>query len=275
MIRSALVSRAEEFPTKSTLLTRVSDEEVIAPANWHTAHLTDQTGAVGAGLLELVGAGETVAVSLDQTADRIAVQLGAACAGMRVVDTDRGLTKEALTKILSEQNVSVLVVSPEDLQIVYEVMPELAQISQTTSEPLNIAQFPKLKYVLQNGLRPQKGTYRLRDSLVYYPMNSGMDELSKKDCPFFVAANSSTGAVTLELTQQAALDAAAKKAKEVKIQSDSRVLFKANKDIGVNLCVGALACVLNNALLVVPGEKHDEKMIAAAKEKDECDVALA
>lgn len=242
---------------------------------WTQAMLSEQTGAVGNGLLELMRPGETIASAVGNSAERVALQLGAACAGVKIADAGLGLTSAGLGKLLKEQNVRVLFVTPEQVDVVYETIPQLADIPRDSALQLKLDDFPALKYVCQTGLRPMNGTHRFKDVLVY---NSSHDEISllpEQDVPFLLEVDAATGAVKKELSQAQVLEQSQAKAAELKIPQDANVLFKAKNDYASNLCLATLACLQNNAQLVVPAEVYDEKACAAANEKNECAVAFA
>lgn len=276
LVRSAMISQEVNLPTKATLLTRITRTGVKG-AKWNSSHLLHHTGAVAQGLLEVARTGDTIASLLGNTSERVALQLGAASAGMRVVDSGPGISSDALKKMLKEQNVKVLVLSPEIVNsCLYNAVPELQQIALDSAEPLKLAQFPGLKYVYQTGLGPMNGTYRFKDSLVYYPLVDKVENLSSlEDSPVFATVDPKTGDVKEELTQKQLLEKSAALAKEAGVVHDVNVLFKAKESEGIKLLAGALACQLNAAQLVVPGEIYDEQQIAMVKANDGCTAQIA
>jgi acyl-CoA synthetase (AMP-forming)/AMP-acid ligase II len=279
LVRSALSRTAAEYPTKAAVLVRSAPSKPAgsvagpAPHRWSAAGVVEHSGAVAQGLLELAAPGDAVAAALGNTAERVAVQLGAASAGLRLLDCGLGLSKEAVLKVLREHKVRVLCVAPSQMEAVYAALPGLKQLALDDSAPLRLAEAPHLRYVLQSGLVPLRGTHRFKDVLVYNALVDRVDGLARQDAaPFFAAVDAASGKVTAELTQKQALDQAAAKAKELKIVGDSRVVFKGSS--GTALLHASLGCVMAKALLVIPAEVHDDKAITLAQDKDDCKIAF-
>lgn len=95
------------------------------------------------------------------------------------------------------------------------------------------------------------------------------------DAPFFVSIDAATGAASGEMTQRQALEQSSKTADELQLTGDSRVLFKAQKDVVSKLALGALACAQHTAQLVVPSETFDEAALGVASEQDMPTASLA
>uniref|UniRef100_A0A7S2SLS7 AMP-dependent synthetase/ligase domain-containing protein n=1 Tax=Mucochytrium quahogii TaxID=96639 RepID=A0A7S2SLS7_9STRA len=268
-VRKVLEEQAIKFPTKNAV--RLTEQDI----RWTFAQLRDQSGAVGSGFYDVgLRPGDTVGVALGTNAEHVTVQLGGAAAGLRVASVTEGLTKEALAKMLKDQNVSVLVVSPEEVGTVYEVVPELQSKTVGDNVALDIAEYPSLRYVLQTGFSPMNGTYRFKDFLVYSPAVDHLSGLGPKDAKadikFLVEIDGKTGGVKKEMSQQELLAAASKRAKELKMDADINVLFCANKDVASNLALGLIACTSKSTELVIPSSQYDEKAMIKANAQDKC-----
>ncbi|GBG29737.1 Long-chain fatty acid transport protein 4 [Hondaea fermentalgiana] len=271
-VKSLLEDKLTQFPTKNAL--RVTHQNI----RWTYANLHDHSSAVANGLVDVgLAPGGCVGAVLGNNAEHVSVMLGAASAGIKVASASGSdkVTKDSLDKLLKENKCSVLFVSPDKVSVVYELIPELKGMRMDQSVELNISAYPELKYICHTGLAAVPGLHRFRDMLLYNAIPDRLEGITEKDdAPFLVYVDGSSGATKSEMTQKEAIDAAEKKASDLKIETDARVLFKVQKDFPPNLVLGTLASVGSLAQLVIPSESFDEAACAKAMEEDACNVTL-
>ncbi|CAK9113741.1 Acyl-CoA ligase SID4 (Siderophore biosynthesis cluster protein SID4) [Durusdinium trenchii] len=274
-VKELLEHQMANFPTKNAL--RVAHQDL----RWAYGELHDHAAALGAALLDLgVAPGDAVGAALGCSAEHVAVQLGAAQAGIKVadvVDADK-LSKDGLTKMLQEQRCTVLFVSPEVLPKVYEAIPELAAMRPASSAALSLEAFPALKYVVHTGKNNCTGTYRFRDILLYNAIPdrlAGVTADKEADAPLLELVDGNTGAGAGVATQHDLLKEALDKAGELKLDGNSRVMLKTSKDQPKSLLLGTLACATKCSQFVVAGEKFDAQAVTEVDEHEHCDTAIA
>jgi len=279
LVGQVLRSQVAGFPAKWAL--RITEQNV----RWTFGQLQAHSAAVGAGLLDLglqpgrSGApGDAVAVALDCSAEQVAVFLGAAQAGLKVAafDSPEAISKEALASALKMLNCKALVASPKTLPVVHQTLPQLSKYHEHESPVLDLDDYPYLKYVFHTGTRGVPGAYRFKDLLLY---NAEPDRLANvpenNEATFFVSLDAATGKVKEEMTQKQLVEECEKKAKELGLKAESRLLLETKSDYASKMLIGSLACAVHAAQFVVAGGKYDPELIQKAQIEDYCDAKLS
>lgn len=262
-----LDEKVGDFPTKDVL--RFYDQDI----RWNLQQLKQHSEAVAHGLVQLgFNAGQaTITSCLPATAENVGIALGGALAGVNVAQVDGTVeSSESLKKILAATRCRGLVVSPGDLPMVYEAIPELQSLPKVLDSTLELTEFPELKYIFHTGQPTHTGTHRFKDVLAYYC------SLDLPDCDgdrVLSVVDAKSGAVKTGFTEDELIAKCKEGAEALSLGADGKVMF-AGKSISPSLAIASVASALKLAKLVVPSFGFSADKISSVQEVEPCTFAI-
>lgn len=280
-VAAGSVQEGNNLPYKNAL--RHIEQEVTLSFK----DLTEKKDEFAAGLVSAGWkAGDTLAVWLPNTTERVIVELAAATIGVRVasMDTESIVNADDLAFVLKDSEAKGMVYhaktdntpkdAPNMTAIVQEAIPELAEIGWE-DHILKSAAAPSLREVISTGYYDKPGVALYR--------NMGVNGLQSRD--WKMAVNAVTKDSVLEvaykkegsqvkkstpMTQSAALEQTKNAAKKAELTALDKVCL--TKASGSGISISMLAALMSNAQLILPSESFDDAAINKAMDLESCNV---
>lgn len=275
------VQEGNNLPFKNAL--RHVEQEVTLSFK----ELTQKKDEFAAGLVSCGWkAGDTVAVWLPNTTERVIVELAAATIGVRIasMDTETITSASDLAFVLKDSEAKGLVYhantdnTPKDAAnmtaIVQEALPELAEIGWEDNI-LESAAAPALREVITTGYYDKPGISLYRNmgvnGLESRDWKKATDAV-QKDSVLQVAYSKDGSQVKkgTPVTQGAALDEVKAVVKDAKLTPLDKVCLTKASRTGVSIPM--LAAFASNAQLVLPSESFDADAEAKAMDLESCNI---
>ncbi len=260
-IRALINDKMDKYPTKS-VITLVQQR-----MRWNVQDLKRHSEAYGTALRDLgYNVGDVVVLLLPCNAEILAAQIGAACAGVKVVPMNiHTTTAEKLHEVLTKTKPKGLVLAQgvsdeknrELLEIVQKLIPELDKSPIQLGKILQSTKYPNLQFVSHTGFDRKRGIYRYRDLMMYNPvwdlLTEGESAVSSQT-PWLINPDDFS-----EITQGKFLEMVNKAGKSLQVQQDSQIILSANNSIRTTAGLLGTFVALNHAShLVIPSSSFNE-----------------
>jgi len=266
-IRALINDKMDKFPTK-TVLTMLQQK-----LRWNVQDLKRHSEAYGTALRDLgYNVGDVIVLLLPCNAEFIAAQIGAACAGVKVVPINiYTATTEKVHEVLTKTKPKGLVFAQnpideknrELLEIVQKLIPELDKSPIQLGKVLQSPKYPNLQFVSHTGFDRKRGIYRYRDLMMYNPvwdlLSEGESSITPQT-PWLINPDDYS-----EITQEKFIEIAKKATTSLQVQQDNHILLNANNNIRTTAGLIGTFVALNQAShLVIPSCSFNETANASA-----------
>jgi len=257
-VRRLLDARTDRFPAKDVCLFE-------GQPRWATADLRKNVRAFAGGLVSSAGfkPGNSLLVVGPNSLERAAFILAAAHAQAIVGVVDGKPTKEGLHAALEHSGARAVVVPLNYVDVLRAAVPELAiEIAgegANEGRPLVVQSLPNLRRAWHTGLYKEPMVTRVRDMLLYRPLEDPLDKISDAPDAPFLASYDANGALLPDslLTQTLLLAKAKGLAAQLALTTEDRLLLNSAAGGATATATALLACLEAGAQLIVPKDPKD------------------
>ena len=160
----------------------------------------------------------------------------------------------------------------QDVEKVYNAIPELKTKPRIMGETLSLAEFPNLRYIIHTGIETHNGMHRFKDILCYYSDVSPSSETAGT----ISIIDSSSGSLKTTLTESDLLAKCQQVVSGLNLAADDRVLLacKSRASSTEALAFGTVACALNLAKMVIPSSDFNQVTAQSVIETESCNAAV-